>query len=413
MKQHKRLARTLLGLAAAGGAALAGEETVAQELPPPSGECDWCQCLTDKLGEPLYQNKDAMLIQAVRLFGRAQFQFAVIDGEDVNGDEFSNTFEEIRRLRLGVDLQALKYFKLHANANFAHDLTPAGGDRDMGYHSLDMGVVSLNAGALLGSGFVDTLTLSYGRQKVALGQEVKTSSKRVKTVERSAPANKIYPNRMTGATVRATKGNLSATVGVFSTDFSNEIADWSAGAAFYASGSLELGNGDALTLDFLYNDANGSADNQISDHTGMNLYEWAAALGYAAERGPWEFLAQASLGDNGGSQATYRGGNFWGFVGMASYDVIADKLEAVARYACQGADEKEGIRSNSRYLRRDHGGNVSSGRGDENHSVYAGLNYFLCGHNAKIMGGVEYENLQTMIGDADALTWWLAFRSYF
>ena len=185
MKQHKRLARTLLGLAAAGGAALAGEETVAQELPPPSGECDWCQCLTDKLGQPLYQNKDAMLIQAVRLFGRAQFQFAVIDGEDVNGDEFSNTFEEIRRLRLGVDLQALKYFKLHANANFAHDLTPAGGDRDMGYHSLDVGVVSLNAGALLGSGFVDTLTLSYGRQKVALGQEVKTSSKRVKTVERS------------------------------------------------------------------------------------------------------------------------------------------------------------------------------------------------------------------------------------
>ena len=52
-------------------------------------------------------------------------------------------------------------------------------------------------------------------------------------------------------------------------------------------------------------------------------------------------------------------------------------------------------------------------RSDEHHSVYAGLNYFLCGHNAKIMGGVEYENLQTMIGDVDALTWWLAFRSYF
>jgi phosphate-selective porin len=224
MKQHKRLARALLGLAAAGGAALAGDEPIAQELPPPSGGCDWCQCLTDKLGEPLYQNNDAMLIQAVRLFGRAQFQFAAIDGEDANGNDFSDTFEEIRRLRLGVDVKALKYFKLHANANFAHDLTPDGGDRDIGYHSLDVGVVSFDAGALLGSGFVDTLTLSYGRHKVALGQEVKTSSKRIKTVERSAPANKIYPNRMTGATIKATKGNLAGTVGVFSTDFSNEIA---------------------------------------------------------------------------------------------------------------------------------------------------------------------------------------------
>jgi hypothetical protein len=56
---------------------------------------------------------------------------------------------------------------------------------------------------------------------------------------------------------------------------------------------------------------------------------------------------------------------------------------------------------------------VASGRGDEHHSVYGGLNYFLCGHNAKIMAGVEWETLQTMSGDVDALTWWLAWRMYF
>jgi hypothetical protein len=104
---------------------------------------------------------------------------------------------------------------------------------------------------------------------------------------------------------------------------------------------------------------------------------------------------------------------FYGLVVMPSYWVIAEKIEAVVRYSLQVAEEAEGIRSNSRYLRRDHGGAVASGRGDEHHSVYGGLNYFLCGHNAKIMAGVEWETLQTMSGDVDALTWWLAWRMYF
>ena len=99
---------------------------------------------------------------------------------------------------------------------------------------------------------------------------------------------------------------------------------------------------------------------------------------------------------------------------MASRDLIADKLEAVVRYSAQGSDEAEGIRSNSRYFRRSkHTANVNSGRGDAHQSIYAGLNYFVCGHNAKIMTGVEWESLEAPAGDADALTLWLAFRTYF
>ena len=83
------------------------------------------------------------------------------------------------------------------------------------------------------------------------------------------------------------------------------------------------------------------------------------------------------------------------------------------RYSYQGSDEAQGIATNSRYLRRNHGADVGGGRGDEHHSLYAGLNYYACGHNAKIMSGVEWETLQTMSGDVDALTLWLAFRTYF
>ena len=98
---------------------------------------------------------------------------------------------------------------------------------------------------------------------------------------------------------------------------------------------------------------------------------------------------------------------------MASRDLIADKLEAVVRHPYQGSDEAEGIATNSRYLRRQHDADVNGGRGDAHHSLYAGLNYFACGHNAKIMSGVEWESLDTAGGDMDALTLWLAFRRYF
>lgn len=416
MKQHKRIATTLLGLAAACNGVLAGDETIPAPPPPPpptKDGCDWCQCLTDKFGEPLYENDDALLVQAVSFFGRAQFQFAAIDGEDVNGDDFSDTFEEIRRLRFGVDARVLKYLKIHANANFENDQTPTGGDRDIGYNSLDTALVTFEASKLLGGGgIVDSLDINYGRHKVNMSQEVHESSKRIKTVERSAVANKLYPERMTGLTVDAAKGNLSGTVGVFSTDSSAEIADWNAGEAYYANITAELGNGDEILLDFLYNDANGTPDNEVGDNVGSDLYEWALSLAYVAERGPWEFLVNGTVGDNGDVGAN-REGTFWGLVVMPSYWVLADKLEAVARYAYQGSDESQGIRSNSRYLRRDHGGDVAGARGDEHHSIYGGLNYFLCGHNAKIMAGVEYEDLQTPVGDVDALTWWLAFRMYF
>ena len=354
-----------------------------------------------------------MLIQAVRLFGRAQVQFASVDGDGYDGNGFNQTFDEIRRLRLGAEVKALKYFKVKANANFANDETPSGGDRDIGYDSLDEALVSFNAGALIGGGTVDSLTINAGRHKLNMSHEVHTSSKQIKTVERSAAANKVYPSRMTGISANASKGSVSGTVGLFTTEASNEIATDTDGIAFYASANVELGNGDNVTADFLYNDANGTADNEISDNVGMALYEWAVALSYVAERDRWEFLLQGTLGDNGDTAGSYQNGSFWGLVGMASYDVIADKLEAVARYAYQGSDEAQGIRSNKRYIQRNHGGMVAGGYGDEHHSIYGGLNYFLCGHNAKIMAGVEWESLQTMGGDVDALTWWLAFRSYF
>ena len=245
----------------------------------------WCQLLTD-LGTPVYSNEDAMLIQAVKFFGRAQVQFASTDIDGIGGVDDSETFDEVRRLRLGTQLQVLNNFKVKVNANFMNDGRPKGGSREYGYQSLDVALISFDAGALLGGGALDGVNVNVGRHKVTMSHEVHTSSKKIKTVERSAVANKVYPARLTGITLERSKDNFSGTLGVFSTEDTPELASDVDGIALYANGTWELGNGDSVIADFLYNDAYGSSDNEVG------LYDWALALAYLTEKNGWDLLLQ-------------------------------------------------------------------------------------------------------------------------
>ncbi|HCQ34001.1 MAG TPA: hypothetical protein DIV54_10920, partial [Verrucomicrobiales bacterium] len=318
MKKPKQLTASIIAaLTTSALPALAGDG---------SNGGDWCRLLTEDLGSPIYSNDDAMLIQAVKFFGRAQVQFASTDIDGVNGVDDSETFDEFRRFRLGTQVQILKHFKLKANANFVSDGKPKGGSRDFGYQSLDVALVSFDAGALLGGGALDGVNVSVGRHKVTMSNEVHTSSKKIKTVERSAVANKVYPARLSGITLEKSKDNFSGTLGVFSTEDTPELSGETDGLALYANGSWELQSGDSLIADFLYNDAHGTPDNEVG------LYEWAVALAYLTEKNGWDILLQGTLGDNGDDGAGERGGNFWGFVAMASRD-LTDKIEAVVRYS--------------------------------------------------------------------------------
>ena len=138
------------------------------------------------------------------------------------------------------------------------------------------------------------------------------------------------------------------------------------------------------------------------------------------DEGRKTFLVESIVfGDNGDED--YQGnadrtGNFWGLIIEPSVYLIEDKLEFVARYAYQGSEEDEGIRTNSRYFRGGDpldGADINSGRGDSHHSIYAGLNYYFCDHYSKVLLGVEYDKLDTPDGDADAVTLWAAYRMYF
>jgi len=98
--------------------------------------------------------------------------------------------------------------------------------------------------------------------------------------------------------------------------------------------------------------------------------------------------------------------------------IIDEKLQWVGQYEHGSASDADGFRINSRYGRArgtdgTSGIDVNSGRGDNHNSFYTGLNYYLCGQNLKIQGGIEYQTMDTPVGDFDTLTYLLAFRTYF
>ncbi len=385
--------------------AIAGSE------PPPAitdtaagSSGDWCEWLQSKPGS--FKFPDNPWLQGISIGGRFQYQAAYLDGEDVNGRDFNDTYDEYRRVRIETKTDFLQFFSANIKLNMVNDARRGGGTLDWGYEDFDEAVFSFDIKKAFGAGALDSLKLNYGRHKFNFTEEVHMSSKEIYTVERSAIANKLYGanSRPTGVTLDAALGKWSGTVGVFSgEDDSKFIGGWNDGQAYYLSLAHETTEEWRFVLDFVINDESGADD--------FLGYAWATAFNAIYEKDRFGVISTLVVGENNG--AGIRGGNFHSIMVMPYYWIMEDRLQAVFQYQYAGASEDEGIRTNSRYVRNYNGVNVNDGRGDELHTLYAGLNYHFCGDNLKLMGGVEYTNLDTPAGDVDALTYIIAFRTFF
>jgi phosphate-selective porin OprO/OprP len=49
---------------------------------------------------------------------------------------------------------------------------------------------------------------------------------------------------------------------------------------------------------------------------------------------------------------------------------------------------------------------LTSGRGDEYNEIYAGLNYYIYGHNLKLQTGWSYETMHDRAGDGGRYAGW-------
>jgi hypothetical protein len=388
-----------VGLAATATSALAGNFST-DPLPPASGGSeggsgDWCETLQD-IGT-VYKDKKNPWLQEVKFFGRAHYQVGYVDG-DVAGNNFSGEGDELRRLRFGASIKFLNGFKLTGRVNLSR-----GGFRDthVGYDNWDELILEYDAGDL---GAFEDVTIGYGRYKPGFGGEEEMSSKKIKTIERSNLNNYYAGGRPTGAKLGFELGKVGYSLGVFSTAGTDGhapvIGGWKGATAYMLSADFEALGGDVL-LQALYNDASAAEDTVFG-------YHWAVSATHDTKFGPFDLLTNLTYGEDHNGDAAY------GVVIMPSIDLIEDKLEAVVRYQYFKGDGNIALTGTKRILERVANKNgVIDPSGDENHTIYAGLNYYFCDHNLKLMTGVEYETIDGGTADSESTTVWGAVRFFF
>lgn len=366
------------------------------------------------------------MIQEINIDGRLHWQYGYVDGKSGN-TRFHYDTEEIRRLRLGLNVKFLDYWQFNSAIDIEDDQAPNGRERDhdLQYADIDYATITLNAQKMFGITSLDALTISFGKHKVSGSAEYAISSRRIKTIERSALSNYVSPPGSTGLRISAKHGNLNFAVGIFSADQEPEFSEFnSANDYFY---TLDLGYKSTTPRFFeksrfdLRVIVNGNENaNASSNPVSSGNYErkWSASFSNTSTIGKFNLLTDFIYGKNGNEAAASREGSFMGLVVLPSYWLLDDRLEAVFRYQYATSSRGQGIRLNSRYARK--AGSVrtipslANGRGDKLHSLYLGLNYYLCSDNAKIMLGVEYDNLQSSSTDIyQGISSWIAFRTYF
>ncbi|MDB4369315.1 OprO/OprP family phosphate-selective porin [Akkermansiaceae bacterium] len=393
--------------------AFAGETI--QEAEKPENNGDWCDRF-DSLSQ-IYKDKENPYIQEIELYFRAHYQFGYTDGDNL-GQNFSGHGGEFRRFRVGAAVEFLDGFKLVGRINVEE-----GGYRDdkIGYDDFDQLYLEYDFGDV---GVFENVVLGYGRYKIAVGGEEHDSSRDIKTVERSNLNNYFAPDRSTGVSLEAEYGEVKMHFGVFTTDEAEALANWNAGVdfgvftpdeaealanwnagvAYYASFNFDVGKKKELIVDFIYNDIN--AEGQDPDNNSDSIgYEWAASVTHLSEIGKIDLFLNATYGK------THAGDSVYGVVVMPSTFLIEDKLEAVVRYQYAASDAVDGFSINKRNVDNvaDADG-VGIGAGDSNHTIYAGLNYFLCEDHAKFQIGAENETLTGGFTNVEATTLWAAFK---
>ena len=365
MNTSKNLKAAIAGFGAAvllSSSAIAGSGKMAMEMPPVSPD-PWDYCDIFDMGK-LYKS-DTGFITKFALIGRYHGQY---HWSDSNQSGLSEDWEN-RRSRFGVQIGFLGDFEFEGQFNLDWD-----GDRFF-KDVEDLYVVYEPS---------DDFYAIVGKVKPKITREYSTSSKRIKTVERSQLVNQVVPDKIGGFIVGGNVTEQLFVEGAVCAGSNDD--DWGLpydGDSELAA-SLRVGyditESTNVRLDYFYADGAGVDEN-------VEEYDHILSLSTQSD---WDrvhlvtdLVFASGIDDNRNSDA-------WSVVVMPYYD-ITDKLEAVLRYTYSAADGDEGIRLQSRYERE----TAADQRGDEYHAIYGGLNYYICGDKLKLMGGVEYSTLST------------------
>tara|TARA_R110002096_G_scaffold147671_32_gene307957 strand:+ start:15599 stop:16735 length:1137 start_codon:yes stop_codon:yes gene_type:complete len=364
----------LTGLAYAGP----GKEIVIEPETPKT----FCDHYGDVLGLAKLYEGDGPLIQEIKLIGRYHGQYHNTESDLGDDSDWEN-----RRFRFGVGATFLENFEFEGQFNLKNDFSESG----RLFETVEDLTISWEPN--------DAWGITVGKQKPKVTREYSTSSKRIKTIERSQLVNQIVPDKAGGIVLTLNDvAGFEIDLGGFTGDAGDDwdLPDFDGGYGLYARIGREITEATEVRFDYFYND--GDPNNGEFEDFG-NIFSLNSSSDWDRMHLVTDLIY--ATGINGEAD------NF-GVVFMPYYD-ITDKLEAVFRYTYSNSDRFNGLDEQSRY-EDDASGAIT---GDAYNAFYLGLNYYICGDKLKLMNGVEYAD---MSGGAVENDWWTFFtgvRMYF
>jgi len=319
-----------------------------------------------------YRNDKARVIQRVQFTGRYQHDYALVDSDQGDHDEWN-----IRRFRLGGRVTMFRTFLFHAEV----ELNPQ--ERDPFYVRFTDFYLQWSRNP--------RLVLTGGKQAVQFTSEGATSSRELLTVDRSNLANNIWFGQeyMPGFSVSGRVAPWVYRAGVYSSGAMNrEFGEFNGGVFTLALLGYDfgpkLGLREALvTGNYLYQqeDPNNTFTRQLrhilSVHTRFDDSKWGLRTDVSKATG---YLGQSDL---------------WSVMAMPFLNVTP-KFQLVGRYTIVKSDGNNGVRLTTYESR------VVPGRGDRFDEFYAGANYYFYAHRLKLQTGIEWAEMKDNANDGGA-----------
>jgi len=347
----------------------------------------------------LYES-DAGFIREVSLTGRYHGQW-ISASQDDDGDRDGFHQFQSRRSRIGFEIGILE------NITFATEFNVT--DSSGSNRNWQTGPVFNDIDTMLIEIEGDGWDLWIGKDKFKITREESTSSKRIKTIERSQIVNEVIPGKPWGFNFGFATGEVEHVIGLALTGSDEDDNRGSGLGLPTTEGSnaqflyrLETPVNDVTTfyLDYLFTDMGYDSEVDIA-----SSYNHVLALGTTnALNDRLNLTTDLIFGlDRDGTGDIPDGEDTWGLVIMPTY-AITEKLEFVAKYAYMDSGRTQ---RPQRYTVREELENC--------HTLYAGLNYYICGDKLKLMAGYEYMTADQYdsTDDITSDTWMLAVRTYF
>jgi phosphate-selective porin OprO/OprP len=324
----------------------------------------------------LYKNPANQYLQTLNLSGRAQADYAHYDADQGDYDD-----TRWRRFRFGFTADVLESAVIRVEADF--DLNE---DLRDSYKRL--------TDAHFEWQFENNWRLTALKQSAGFTLDGATSSKRLLTAERNTLTHNLWftAEYFTGLDLKGACGDgWKCRAGLYSSDGNEELSKFDASYFSLLSVSRDLSKSwqqDKLNLrlDYVHNDKDSAANTRSFNEIVSLVAHW--------ENGPWGLSTDITGGLGWEDQS-----DVLGLVFMPWW-MQTPSLQWVGRYTFIGSSKNNGVRLN-RYER-----DIVSGRGDEYHELFVGLNWFIYGHKLKWQNGLHYADMQDDAHDGGKYQGW-------